>query len=140
MKKCIRCKSIKEEVEFNKNKQNLDGLSSWCRVCRHDRYIETKDRVLEQGKEWFDNNKEKANARSRNWRSRNKEKIRAEWKVKEAIRQKKLIRPEACSICDSVNKNIQGHHPDYSKPLEVIWVCPECHWKLDRKQECRTTK
>jgi len=25
---------------------------------------------------------------------------------------------------------IQAHHPDYSKPLEVIYLCVYCHHKL----------
>jgi len=32
-KKCPRCKTIKEKVEFSKNKTKKDGLSDWCKYC-----------------------------------------------------------------------------------------------------------
>ncbi len=40
-----------------------------------------------------------------------------------------LVRPSCCSICGGNNNGevIQGHHDDYTKPLEVRWVCMECH-------------
>lgn len=37
-----------------------------------------------------------------------------------------LVRPKKCTRCDST-KNIDGHHPDYSKPDCVIWLCRKCH-------------
>jgi hypothetical protein len=42
-----------------------------------------------------------------------------------------LTRPDHCSQCGS-RKRIQAHHPDYSKPLEVVWLCATCHGKVHR--------
>ena len=40
------------------------------------------------------------------------------------------IKKEKCAICGS--KRTQGHHEDYSKPLEVVWLCAyhhsHAHW------------
>jgi hypothetical protein len=45
-----------------------------------------------------------------------------------------LVRPDACSKCGQtplLNKagvsQIQAHHADYAKPLEVEWICVFCH-------------
>ena len=39
-----------------------------------------------------------------------------------------LIRPTVCSECGQGGK-IYGHHTDYTKPLEVVWLCVKCHIK-----------
>ena len=45
-----------------------------------------------------------------------------------AIRTGMLLRPKQCSKCFVIpNRTIEGHHPDYSKPLEVLWLCHRCH-------------
>jgi len=36
------------------------------------------------------------------------------------------IKKEPCNKCGSKN-NLQMHHEDYSKPLEIIWLCLKCH-------------
>ena len=56
-------------------------------------------------------------------------KARAPYKVAQAIRKGILTRPSECSSCQTTGR-IEGHHSDYTKPLEVIWVCTPCHNKI----------
>lgn len=53
------------------------------------------------------------------------EKNRAREIVANAIKYGNLIRGK-CKECGS-NKNVEGHHKDYEKPLEVEWLCRNCH-------------
>jgi len=46
--------------------------------------------------------------------------------VRRAIGRGELIKPIECSSCLRV-KPLDGHHDDYSKPLEVRWLCRRCH-------------
>jgi hypothetical protein len=54
------------------------------------------------------------------------EKITARWKLNEALKRGQIQRPKKCSRC-GVECTPHGHHPDYSKPLEVVWLCGICH-------------
>jgi len=47
--------------------------------------------------------------------------------VYHAVKTGKLIRPEVCPKCGCDDRRIQAHHEDYSKPLEVTWLCSGCH-------------
>jgi len=49
-----------------------------------------------------------------------------------AIRIKLISRPDKCSMCN-LEAKIEGHHNDYSKPLQVAWVCQDCHIKFHSK-------
>jgi hypothetical protein len=31
--------------------------------------------------------------------------------------------------CACGNHDVEMHHPDYSKPLLVVWMCRDCHLK-----------
>ena len=54
-------------------------------------------------------------------------------KVSHAIFKGRLVCPGVCSNCGEpkTRKNgasgIAAHHPDYSRPLEVEWLCDKCH-------------
>lgn len=48
--------------------------------------------------------------------------------VRKAIKKGLIIRPNVCSDC-GCEARVEGHHSDYSKPLDVIWLCPKCHAK-----------
>lgn len=55
----------------------------------------------------------------------NKEKARSA--VSTAVRKGELIRPDICSDCCNEGV-IHAHHSDYSKPLDVEWLCRGCHF------------
>ncbi len=57
------------------------------------------------------------------------ERTRAIQRVKYAIKAGKLKRPPACEVCGKVGK-VDGHHEDYTKPLDVMWLCRSCHLQL----------
>lgn len=46
--------------------------------------------------------------------------------VRAAILKGHLVRPDRCERCQKVGKP-EAHHPDYSKPLAVAWLCLKCH-------------
>jgi hypothetical protein len=40
------------------------------------------------------------------------------------------IKKLPCEVCGA--SHVEAHHPDYSKPLEVEWLCPEHHRERER--------
>jgi ribosomal protein S27AE len=47
--------------------------------------------------------------------------------VGNAVRNGRLTK-EPCLFCGE--EKVHAHHRDYSKPLDVIWLCPKCHNRL----------
>lgn len=47
--------------------------------------------------------------------------------VYRALRRGELVKPTACSWCGAEGRRIHGHHPDYNRPLMVVWICDRCH-------------
>ena len=46
--------------------------------------------------------------------------------VRRAVRRGELV-PQPCETCGTTPTH--GHHDDYSKPLDVRWLCRSCHYK-----------
>jgi len=60
---------------------------------------------------------------------------KARRKVRTALASKKIKKLD-CIVCG--HWDVQAHHIDYSKPLEIRWLCKACHrleHKGDRKHE-----
>lgn len=53
----------------------------------------------------------------------------ARTKLNNAIKKREIIRLP-CEFCGE--EKSEGHHNDYNRPLEVIWVCRKCHCKLHK--------
>lgn len=53
--------------------------------------------------------------------------------TQKAIKNGHLVRPVACELCVSDQSDIEAHHVDYGKPLQVRWLCKTCHGKAHSK-------
>lgn len=52
-----------------------------------------------------------------------------------AIYHGDLVPSETCEKCGTAanGKALDGHHEDYSKPLDVVWLCRDCHKKEHKR-------
>jgi len=63
-------------------------------------------------------------AANQRWMNAHPERKRATTQVNNAITRGKLRRLP-CLVCGE--QPAEGHHPDYSRPLDVMWLCNEHH-------------
>ena len=61
------------------------------------------------------------------WNRRNRSKLKAHHTLRQAIRRGEIKRGR-CVVCGSFR--VDGHHPDYDKPLDVVWLCRKHHQRL----------
>lgn len=96
------------------------------------RYERDKPKRLAAMAAYAAENPERVAAIKARWSARNPEKCRANSAVTNAVRDGRLDKPKACEGCGA-EKRLHGHHEDYAKPLEVRWLCAQCH--KDRHRE-----
>lgn len=114
----------------------LDGHLNKCKECtKEDAYLyrQNSEASRDYDKKRYQENPERRKiAQERVIRMRNEfpEKRKAHTAVSNAIRDGKLTKPDHCN-CGST-KRIVGHHEDYTKLLEVIWMCQRCHVQLHK--------
>ena len=70
-------------------------------------------------------NKEWKKEQNKLWRLKNPEKSRAEALINQRIIRSGVNIKGKCRDCK--RKDTHKHHPDYSKPEEIIWLCPSHH-------------
>lgn len=147
-KDCTRCSEFREMSEFRPNRQGNPAAE--CRHCDRDRAREWRlanpKRKAENNRRWREENPDAA----REWEAANPERVHAMYQrsyskdrekwaarraVNSAVRYGRLVKPERCSRCESFTSSnkLHGHHRDYSKPLEVEWLCEDCHLEEHRR-------
>jgi hypothetical protein len=139
---CKVCDVTSDAAEFYK------GLTSRCKECHKRKVKENRDSKADYYKEYDAKrfkedpkvrarhrrySKTKAgkasNLKSQNlWRKSNPDKRAAHVILNNAIRAGRVGKPKDCSKCGAGGR-IEGHHHDYTRPLDVVWLCRQCHVK-----------
>lgn len=110
-KTCSRCKVEYPLSAFYAKKESPDGLRYDCKFCK-------------EANSGGDRSLRNTSPRDRSDRIRGDFKEQAHGKVKTAMK-KGLLRPQSCVICK--NPKTHAHHCDYSKPLNIMWLCSKHH-------------
>lgn len=50
------------------------------------------------------------------------------------VKQGNVSKPTECEQCGKCDCAIEGAHYDYSRPLDVRWLCVSCHRKWDKAE------
>lgn len=122
---CPKCIRHLPKNSFPRNKANQDGLGVYCRMYQGK--ISARKWYLNGGKEKL--RKSQAIYRRKNGRHNycSKEQRWARKTLENALTFEKISK-KPCDVC-GVEK-VEGHHQDYRKPLEVIWLCNKHHRQI----------
>ena len=150
---CFRCKQEKPTEQFVQAYLLRKWPHKLCSDCnnkaKHERYSSD---LIHRAKEigissrWQKNNKDKVKARNSTWQKNHKEQVNryqreyylAHHEIKMAHRKIKRakgkgnITEKPCAVCGVLPTH--AHHPDYSYPLQIAWLCPQHHVEVHRNE------
>ena len=129
MKECTSCHRTMPVELFTKIRKNKSGYGAICKTCNAERCRGYRTRLgvilKERRKSWA-----YANLSHKEKRERNLPGSRAGnalyWHKKQG-----RVEEMPCVVCGATS-HIHGHHEDYSKPLDVLWLCPKHHVGLHK--------
>lgn len=132
VKGCFKCQEVKPLSEFYPHKRMADGHLNKCKACAREDMRKHREAGLCQESDWrrYHENEQRRqmiNEKAADFHRSNPLIRKAHSAISNAIRDGRLTRPTQCSQCGSEGKRIEAHHDDYSKPLEVRWLCKRCH-------------
>lgn len=127
-KRCTTCNEEKPASEFSIRAASPDGLCSRCKSCQsaYDRSRANNPKRVEARKAYqnTDRGREASNRAKKKYIRENQFKRAAHVAVGNALRDGKLTK-QCCEVCS--NPRAEAHHDDYTKPLEVRWLCSTHH-------------
>lgn len=132
MKKCFKCEQEKSLSQFYKHAQMKDGHLNKCIECTKKDATKFRNNNIEKVRDY-----DRVRARlphrtmlntetTRRMRNKFPHIYKAHTALNNAVRDGKIIKPDRCSNCNEEGK-LHAHHNDYSRPLEVEWLCVVCH-------------
>jgi hypothetical protein len=142
MKRCFKCLQVKPLDEFYMHSRMLDKRLNKCKECTkedtkknrlakiehyrsYDRMRGSQPHRVQARKEYQETDAYKAShtkSLKKQYELHPKKRV-ARYAVSNAIRDGRLEK-QPCFVC---GQNAEAHHPDYDRPLDVVWLCDKHH-------------
>ena len=154
-KTCFKCKKLFPLSAFYRHSGMKDGYLNKCKECNKADVRLNREKNIDYYKEY---DKIRANTPKRlkqralyaktpngikianrariKWNQNNVIKRHAANLITNAVRDKKIIKPDNCSECNKKGR-IEGHHDDYAYPMKVRWLCSKCHRHWHKHNETK---
>ncbi len=127
MKTCSKCRNEKAVSEFYAHPAARDGLQTRCKECYAAYARSVRGRQAQAAFTRSAKGRQAHRSATSQWNAVHPEALRAQHALTNALATGKIVR-QPCKICGSANSH--GHHEDYSKPLEVRWLCSLHHAQI----------
>ncbi len=128
-KECFKCKIVKPLDEFYKHNMMADGHLNKCKECTKNDVSKHREENIERIRQ-YDRDRAKLPHRIelkkeivRRWNKKHPDRRNAQQKLRHAV-QSGLVKKHPCWVC---GEKAEAHHPDYSSPLDVVWLCTVHH-------------
>lgn len=135
-RKCIKCRKTKETTDYYK--MSSGRLRKKCKSCYTNQVLNWQKKLPPNTLRGYikkysqtPKGKRAINQASRIASKKFPEKWKARSELRYAVKIGLIKKLNFCQLCEKI-KPLQGHHPDYAKPLEVLWLCSGCHKKVHR--------
>lgn len=137
---CYKCGIEKDVGEFYKNRSRKDGLDHYCKVCKRNKMKEYKKTpqckkyMKRYLVEYIKTSKYKEYAKDYELERLHTPEVKSRKKLSKAVFLGKIAKPCICQGCGQTfhKAQLHGHHADYTRPLDVVWLCAQCHTDIHK--------
>ena len=132
--KSCSCCGISQSIDsFQVRAASHDGRTASCKKCLRDRdcarYPGEREHRIKGMKAYQQTARGKQIAIASRVRHmlRDPKQYAAHVRTGNAIRDGRIVK-QPCAVCERTD--VEGHHPDYDAPLDVVWLCLGHHKEL----------
>ena len=114
-----------KNAEILKEKRKIYSVEHRKQRREYDRkhYLEQRERIYEKQRKYCEEHREQSRKSVARYQKANPQIVSAQIKA-----QRNIVLLACCEICGEPATD--RHHPNYSKPLEVMHLCGKCHRQI----------
>jgi hypothetical protein len=136
VKRCFKCGDFKSLGQFYAHPEMSDGTLGKCKECtkldvRLNRQTNPRARAYDTARAQMPHRVALRRRIVARWNEQHPKWDKAKAAANNAVRDGKIVRQTICEGCGLKNR-LEKHHPDYDRPLLVLWLCKPCHAIADK--------